>query len=393
MCTGINDTSGIKPGNGLSTFNPAQNTEVLSFTFFNKNLALKKEDLLEINREPVPPGDFSFDKIKKPKTIIEQKHLQQESYYRKIDNTRTMLDQFSKVSSEKYYSEAVSCSDGVLAATRGLIGLAHAKTSENRTRTIFSSVSNLAGGVGTLLMALDIPEAEFFTFPAKLIGVGLDRQDLGDNIRKKDTRGIVGTSVSISKSVWGAVVSGAKVTKAGATLGEQFGLVSHETVGNISETVTKFANITDKIAIPFAVIGTGLSLWDWRQAAGKANKKEAELKNLFAGTAFSAGETKLSGNDLLNQQTENQKELKTLKINSNLLGFSFAASAISTSALIATVASPSIAVIMGPVSVTSSIISSVLSILADDKTRDNINQDMGFVVERYDDLLESIHKS
>jgi hypothetical protein len=362
MCVAINEFTGAKSTDRSGLSEPSVNkADIASFQYISKQIdqTLQSADTYTFQTDE-KKAEFSFENVKNTTLKIENVNNLSDDLYRSIDNTRTVLDEASKISSQKIYSKTLSSSDGVLATSRGIIGLTSLKTAEDKPRTISSSIANLVGGIGTLLKSADIPEAEFLSFTGKLIGLNVERIDLRDNIKKNDARSIAGSIVSSSKSVWGAVVSGVNVAKIGATFGATFELISSETYGAVTGVATKVGNIASKIALPFAVAGTGLIFWDWRQAVNKANSKEQEINNL------------------LSKSINNSKpdlnlfsEFKTLQENSHYLGLSFAASAISTAALITSVAVPSTAIITAPLTIAGSIVSSLLTLLADDKNRES----------------------
>lgn len=341
------------------------------FKILNISNLINEDSVAIPPKTPIGEPDFNFENVKNKRTKVDnlspkgatifgnpenQKNITAR-VVTNIDNTRNILDYVSQFSTEEKYSKITSSSDGVLSASRGIINLTTLKFSENKPKTLSGSIANLAGGIGSLLKAAEIPEADFLFFTGKIIGLNVERLDLRDNIQKKDDRGIAGSVVSTSKSVWGAVVSGVNVAKTAVTLGATFELVSSETYGKVTTFATKVGKIADKIAIPFAIAGTGLAFWDWRKAVNKTDKKELEITNSMFNSKNIAETNNL------------QNEFNTLKTNSNFMALSFAASALSTTALIASVAMPSTAIITGPVTVAFGLVSSLMSILADDKIR------------------------
>jgi hypothetical protein len=274
-----------------------------------------------------------------------------------------------------------------LTLSKGLIDLKASESEGIQSKAVMSSISQVANGVGSVLTAVNIPEAEFLVLTGKLAGIGAEQQNFSEQFNKKDTRGIVGTTVSLSKGAWGAVVSGVNVAKLSANFGLKIGVVNAVTVGKITTTATKISKLADKIALPFAVAGTGLSFWDWHKSSGKIDSKKQELLIASIERIESSPHKKSLESK---KEKDLKKEIGVLKTNSNIMGISFGLSAISTTALISSVVFPQTAYITEPLAVGGTIATSVIGTLADDKTRDSLKNTYEKVKEKYNYYLNKI---
>ncbi len=328
----------------------------------------------------------------------ERKKFKAKEAYQVINGTKTVIavvGGIAKLSNNDSLNDLLESSDGALSASKGLVELKDNihNQSENKTKTVMSSISQVANGVGGVLNAVNIPEAEILTLTGRVVGLGADGQNLSENIDKKNPRGIIGTSVSIARGAWGTIVSGVGVTKIGANLGAKFGLVSTQTVAKISSSADKVNKFADKVAIPFAVASTGLTLWDWQKSNGKINDKEKELVKLIQENKNVKINPKvLKRNTFEKRENYLKNEVKILKTNSKILGISFGISAVSTTALIASVAFPITAPIAGPIALGGSVAGSVVNTLADDKTRKSIKETYHLALNKYNNLLGKAEK-
>lgn len=317
--------------------------------------------------------------------------------YKAINTTKTIIsitDNLAKFADQhETYAPILGTSDGALSASKAILDLKNVKESENTTKTIISSVSGVAGGVGTVLGAVNIPEAEFLHLTSKVLGLGVEQQNLTENIQKNDPRGIVGTSVGMVKGLWGTVLSGAKAAKVAANLGNKFGKVSVATVGKISDKATAISKFADKIAIPFAIAGTGLSLWDWRISEDKADEKATQLSRNETKIIKDNGFVKVLQKHQYSKKEQEirLKESETLRTNANLKGISFGISAISTVALITSVAFPPAAAIAGPVAIGGNIAASVVNALSSEQTRETVKTTYKKVATKYTEFLDGLY--
>lgn len=371
----------------------------------NSNIVIGR-DIIKIAN---PVSDIPTNKqieFKEPENDVPSgKELQNrkkaEEIYKTINDTKTLISisgQLAKIINNDEVSDIFDSSDGALSAYSGIVELkkADSKSEQNdvpssNTKVIMSSISQVANGVGTVLNVANIPEAEFLMLTGKLAGLGAEQQNLSEQINKKDPRGIIGTTVSLAKGTWGTVVSSVNAAKITANLGAKIDLVSTATVGKISVTATKISKVADKIAIPFAIAGTGLSLWDWHKSSEKINAKKQELLLATIERIENSSQKKI-----LKRSTESKKEIEIekkigiLKTNSRIMGLSFGVSAISTTALIASVALPSTRYITEPLALGSSIAASVIGTLADDKSRASIKSTYEMVKNKYNTFVNKI---
>ncbi len=318
------------------------------------------------------------DKVK-----VDPKAQKREQAYKAINNTQTAISIAStvlKATNQKGYSELIESSSAVLDASKGVIDLDNVSKSENKTKTVMSSISQVAGGVGTVLNIINIPEAEFLTFTGKVAGLGAEQQNLSENIKKKDARAIVGTSVSMVKGSWGVVVSGLETAKLVASLGQKVGIVKVETITSLTTSAAKISKVADKVAIPFAIAGTALNVWDLKNEYGKLQTKKLEIKNVnnpetITTETYKDSKTVKSKDNKVESLDEKKerlnKELKVLDTNTKFRALSTGLSIISTTALIASLAYPSFSKLTGIVAVGGSITSSIAGTLSKKEKRDS----------------------
>jgi len=279
------------------------------------------------------------------------------------------------------FDSFLKTTNGTLSATEGVIKLTEANQEENKTKTVMSSISSVASGIATVLNVVNIPEAEFIGFTGKAFGVGVEQQNLTENIQKNNSRGIVGASVGIIKGAWGLTLSGAKVATLGANLGNKIGKVSIETVQKVSTNATEITKLADKIAVPFAIAGSALSYWDWQISRDKYKSKEVEkIEEL---------ENNPSNFDKINNL---EKEAKSLKLDATVRGISFGLSAISSTALTASVLFPVSAPIAGPIAVAGAFASSLASVFDTQVKRDNISNLYNKSLKYHDKIVYTLDK-
>lgn len=322
------------------------------------------------------------------------KKVKTDTAYKAIEKTQkaiSIVNTIADITAESGYSDLLKSSRGVLDATKGIIQLDNAKSSKNTTKEVMNSISDVANGVGTVLDVVDIPEAQFLTFTGKVLKIGVEQQDLTDNIEKKDARGIVGNSVSIVKGAWGTVVSGLEAGKLAASLGQKAGFVEAATVVKVSNTATKISKVADKVAIPFSVAGTALNVWDLKNAHDKVEAKKVEIETAKTEEA----ELPKNSKDYKTKEAEIkklEKELDTLETNMTFRGVSSGLSAISTTALIVSVAYPPMAKVSNVVALVGNITSGVAGTLSNDEKRVSALKAYETVKDKYDGFLAKIDK-
>jgi hypothetical protein len=283
-----------------------------------------------------------------------------------ISTAKTVLSITSSIitvtGQKEDFESIIKTTDGTLSATQGVINLTESVGKENKTKTVMNSISSVAGGIATVLSAANIPEAEFINFTGKALGVGVEQQNLSENIEKNNTRGIAGSVVGIVRGAWGLTLSGAKVVTLAAGIGNKFGKVSTATLQKVSTNATKITKFADKVAVPFAIAGSALSYWDWQISRDKYKSKEVEKIE----------EMESNPNNIL-KINKLEKESKSLKIDSNVRGISFALSAVSSTALAASVIFPVSAPVARPIAVAGALASSIVSAFDKQSKRDTMN--------------------
>lgn len=318
-----------------------------------------------------------------------------EEAFRVIDKTQNIIKAANiivKMTDQKGYANLLDSSEAVLNASKGIIDLNTVKQSENKTKTVMNSISQVAGGVGTLLSVVDVPEAQFLTLTGKVIGLGVEQQDLSEKIKNKDARGVVGTSVSMAKGAWGTVVSGLSAARLLATIGHKSNVVSIKTVEKVTSKSEQISKVAGKVAIPFAVAGTALTAWDLKNDYDKVQSKKAEIEaNKFKNIEISVNnkviKRKADETETETKPEDLEKELDVLQTNTALRGASFGLSVISTSALIVSVAYPPAAGVSKVVALGGSITASITNTLASEEKRNTIVNAYESIKENYDKVL------
>jgi ribosomal protein L39E len=328
--------------------------------------------------------------IEEKKVVENSKKLKTDTAYQAINKTQTAVtvaETIAKLTNQDGFGDLIKSSSGVLTASKALIELDNVDESENKTKTVMSSLSQVANGVGTVLSVVNVPEAQFLTFTGKVLGLGVEQQDLNENIKKKDARGIVGTSVSLAKGSWGTVVSGLEAAKLATSLGHKAGIVSVATVGKVATTTTKISKFADKVAVPFAVAGTALNLWDLKNDYDKVKSKKQEL-------AIVKNENNEIPQRIRMKTSSNEekleKELNSLETNMTFRGISFGLSAISTTALIVSVAYPPASSVANIVTLGGNIASGIAGTLSTQEKRDSALNAYEGIKTKYDGFLAKV---
>ncbi|GIW21986.1 MAG: hypothetical protein KatS3mg068_0993 [Candidatus Sericytochromatia bacterium] len=362
----VNNTVNNKSINGLS---PLAQKFIYVDSSYHKNY-IKNDNF----KQNIKVGDI-------PSSIIDNK----DKIKKTISTAKTVLSVTSSIvnvtDQKEDFKPFLETTSGTLSATEGVIKLTEVKEEENKTKSVLNSVSSVVNGIATVLSVANIPEAEFISFTGKAFDVGVEQQNLTENIKKNNARGIVGSAVGIVRGAWGLTLSGAKVATLGASIGNKFGKVSIETVQKVSSSATKITKLADKIAIPFAIAGTALSYWDWQIARDKYKSKEVErLEEL---------ENNPNNLEKLNKL---EKEVKSLKIDSTIRGISFGLSAISSTALATSIIFPVSAPVTGPIAVAGSLASSLTSALDNENKRNNINNLYKTSIKYHDKIVSILDK-
>lgn len=361
------------------------------------NTTVEINDLYK-NLSEIKKGDITPDKnIKLPDdTNKDSERLKQIN--KTITTTKTIVDltgHIVKLTGHEEFAPIITSSQAALTASEGLVKLNEIKkeknpqVKQNETKEVMSAVSSVATGVGTFLELANLPQAEIFKLTGKVSSLGVAQQDLNDNIKKNNVRGVVGTSVELTKGVWGVVISGVKTAKVGVEIGAKLGKVSPVTVAKVTSGANKVSSLADKVAIPFAVAGSVLSFWDWQNTIEKGNDKKEALEKyrkenpiLIDSKTFKKIESK--------EEKELIKSVEISKVNSALMGLSFGASLASTVALASSIVFPAYAPITGKIAFVGSIGSSVLGTLSDQDKRESAIKLYHKGIEKYDEFEQKV---
>lgn len=321
-----------------------------------------------------------------PTNIVDNKDSDnKEKIKTTISTAKTVLSVTSSIMSvtgqKEDFERFIKTTDGTLSATEGVINLTESVGEENKTKTVMNSISSVAGGIATVLSVVNRPEAEFISFTGKVFGVGVEQQNLSENIDKNNTRGIAGSVVGMVKGAWGLTLSGAKVATLGASMGNKFGKVSTATLEKVSTNATKITKFADKVAIPFAIAGSALSYWDWQISRDKYKSKEVEKIE----------EMENNPNNI-SKINKLEKESKSLKIDSNVRGISFGLSAVSSTALAASIIFPLSAPVATPIAVAGAFASSIVSAFDEQGKRDTMNNLYNTSLNYHNKLVSSLDK-
>lgn len=363
-----------------------QNSTVIKSDLY-KNLSIQK-------------GEITADKNIKITENTKSENKRLNEINKTINTTKTIVTftgHLAKLTGHDEFSTIITSSQAALTASEGIVKFNELKKdslnndidSTNETKEVMSAVSSVATGVGTFLELANLPQAEIFKLTGKVSSLGVAQQDLNDNIKKNNVRGVVGTSVELTKGVWGVVISGVKTAKVGVEIGAKLGKVNPATVAKVTSSANKVSNFADKIAIPFAVAGSVLSFWDWQNTIEKGNEnKEALAKYrkehpiLIDSKTFKKIETK--------EEKELEKKASASTVNSALMGLSFGASVVSTVALASTVVFPAYAPITGKLAFVGSIGSSVLGTLSDENKRESAVKLYHTGLKKYDEFEQKV---
>lgn len=361
------------------------------------NTPVEINDLYK-NLSEIKKGDITPDKNINLSDNTNKDSERLKQINKTITTTKTIVDltgHIVKLTGHEEFAPIITSSQAALTASEGLVKLNEIKKEknpqekQNETKEVMSAVSSVATGVGTFLELANIPQAEIFKLTGKVSSLGVAQQDLNDNIKKNNVRGVVGTSVELTKGVWGVVISGVKTAKVGVEIGAKLGKVSPVTVAKVTSGANKVSSLADKVAIPFAVAGSVLSFWDWQNTIEKGNDKKEALEKyrkenpiLIDSKTFKKIETK--------EEKELIKSVESSKVNSALMGLSFGASLASTVALASSIVFPAYAPITGKIAFVGSIGSSVLGTLSDEDKRESAIKLYHKGIEKYDEFEQKV---
>jgi len=221
--------------------------------------------------------------------------------------------------------------------------------------SLTSSIMSAIPGLNTVKVVTSIGSA---TTRAKL---------LKENIKDGNASGIISNSVVLAKNQWSAVAGTSKIIHAVAKKGLEKEVFSAKTYGKIEGMNNKALKISSIIELPFAVAGTGLSYMSTAQENKKLNEKRQELDTLLRDNP----------NDL--EGIKNlEDEVSTLKTNRNLKATSSVLSTVSTVSLAVSIKKPTVkSISMATLALTTSVLSSTVSFLSNDKTREELIKKVG----------------
>jgi hypothetical protein len=233
----------------------------------------------------------------------------------------------------------------------------------------------------SILSAINVPEIEPIKLTLNVLTTDAKKEDLKRQIQDRDYEGITRTSVSFTKSYWGSIVSGAKFADIVTETGKDFGLIAAGRVVTLGKVTGSIANFANKLALPFSVVGTGLSAWDLKNEYSELKEKNITL------SAIKQNSPKRHANVIGRiddkQETRIKKEITDTKVNLALKGVGTFLSGVSTYAMIVSISSPAKAYVATPVSLATGVIGSITSSIADEKVRANLSTKMKILKKRY----------
>ena len=127
----------------------------------------------------------------------------------------------------------------------------------------------------SILSAVNAPEIAPLKLTIELLNTDVKKKDLEKELGNgKDPVGIATGYINFAKGSWGTVISGANLTNMAVETGADIGLLSTRSVKVVGGASAKVSSVANKLAIPFAVAGTGLTVWDIVKAERRINEKE-----------------------------------------------------------------------------------------------------------------------
>ena len=318
----------------------------------SKNLIISnKENIKDKSHAPIPKEN-DVEKLLKP------------NYNSKTDFSKLLKDpkiadkkvQFATLPDNTKTTE--DCSDLSKICTNILDQTVKTVKNEN-TLSVASSV----------LSAVKIPQVEPIKLTINILTSDNKIKGLANDIENENYIGVVNNTVDFAKSGYGSAVGIAKITEWGTDIIANIGILSKtgKAVTRVSTITGAVTSVANKIALPFSIIGTGMSAIDIKVANDKVNAKKKQIKYL---------DTVIATKPNSKAKEVQQKftgELRTLKTNRELKSLAFGLSAVSSATLVASIKNPVKAKTYATISLATSIASSLTSVVADDKIRNKLS--------------------
>lgn len=255
------------------------------------------------------------------------------------------------VSGNDELSRAASGPAGATMMVKGIIDASARGKVDDQT------VSALATGAGTMLSGR-VPGAELLVVVGRACGLGHTEQTLVNSARTLAPRPLAGSIAATLETGVALAAAGSKSLDFLASQGARLGLVKAATTERTAALAARASATATRFAVPFAVVGTALSGWDWRLRVGQA--REAREQREVAERHYAATPQLVEG--LTHKEA-------TLRTNARLSGASFALSSVSTAALTSALAAPLTAPVAVPVAIGAGIGSAVAGLLAEPTVR------------------------
>lgn len=235
----------------------------------------------------------------------------------------------------------------------------------------------------SILSAINVPEAEPLKLTLNVLTTGAKKKELKKDIEEKDIEGITTNLINVSKSYWGSIISGAKLADFVSQTSMEIGFVSVSTVANVGKVTGTVSKVANKLALPFSIVGTGLTIWDFKKEKESLTDKKLELKNFNENKGKTAAKEVIGREHQNYQERKLNKEISAKEVNLTLKGVGGCLSGISTYALISSVANPSKALMTTPVSLVTGVAGSITLALANENVREILNKKMKLLKNKY----------
>lgn len=197
------------------------------------------------------------------------------------------------------------------------------------------------------------------------ISTGNTAEDLVKSVNEGNYLDVTTNSVNSVKNSWSTAVSVSTALEVTAEAAAKYKLLSATKGVAIGTKLKDFKLVANKVALPFAVIGTAIS----GISAFKEGKKISDRKDLLTKLEHIDKKGGVAQKDIDSAKQKVKDDISKLKVNTSLKATSFTLSAISTTALIVAVRNPAKAKTAMTVSIAASLAGGIASAFSDAEYR------------------------
>ena len=209
-----------------------------------------------------------------------------------------------------------------------------------------------------------VPGADVVKLSVNFLSTSARHEKFKEESEKNDRYGKYSNGTNMVKNAWSTVVSGTKVADLVVSEAHALNLVSKTKVDRIAKTNVRINQVASAVALPFSVAET--TLYGWSMVREKRTLEEKELELLLVKN------NKGPKNSCSNTEKELEKEISSIRTNSNYKKATFTFSAVSSVSLAVAAVSPKFEGPAAALSLVTGIGATVCSALSEEKGRKKI---------------------